>query len=139
MTGPRVDFETDADLYEHLVDIWQRSSLQLDRLCRANGIRYYHFLQPNQYVDGSKLLTADERSQAFTEDHPYRAGVEMGYPLLVRAGVDLSAQGVRFVDLTRVFIDEESTLYVDDCCHFNEAGNRLIAARVTHELLTDTN
>ena len=139
MTGPRVDFETDADLYEHLVGIWQRSSLQMDRLCKANGIRYYHFLQPNQYVEGSKALTADERAVAFTEDHPYREGVEIGYPLLSRAGAELRSQGVSFVDLTTVFADEIETLYVEDCCHFNEAGNRLVAARVTREILSRTN
>ena len=139
MTGPRVDFETDADLYVHLVGIWKRSSLQLDRLCRANGIRYFHFLQPNQYVEGSKLLTADEQALAFTEDHPYRAGVELGYPLLARAGAELRAEGVRFVDLTNVFADEPATLYVDDCCHFNELGNHLVAARVTRELLQSSN
>ena len=139
MTGPRVDFQTDEDLYEHLVGIWQRSSLQLDRLCKANGIRYYHFLQPNQYVDGSKPLTADERSRAFTEDHPYRKGVELGYPLLSRAGVQLRSDDVHFVDLTRIFVDETDTLYVDDCCHFNETGNALMAARVTRELLRSSN
>jgi hypothetical protein len=139
MTGPRVEFETDAELYEHLVGIWQRSSLQLDRLCKANGIRYYHFLQPNQYVAGSKTLTADEQSLAFTEDHPYREGVEIGYPLLSRAGAELRSQGVHFVDLTNVFADESETLYVDDCCHFNETGNRVVAARVTSELLNATN
>jgi hypothetical protein len=139
MTGPRVAFETDAELYEHLVEIWRRSSLQLDRLCKANGIRYYHFLQPNQYVEGSKELTADERTQAFNEDHPYREGVERGYPLLSRAGVELRTQGVKFVDLTAVFAEETETLYVDDCCHFNAVGNRVVAARVSRELLNAKN
>jgi len=138
MTGPRVDFSSDAELYDYLVDIWKQSSLQLNRLCEANGIRYYHFLQPNQYVEGSKALTAEERHQAFTEDHPYRAGVEEGYPRLVRAGVELREHGVRFVDLTRVFADETASLYVDDCCHFNETGNLLIADRVARELLGRT-
>jgi hypothetical protein len=135
MTGPRVEFSSDAELYDTLVDIWKQSSLQLDRLCKANGIRYYHFLQPNQYLEGSKVLTAAERERAFTEDHPYRAGVEQGYPRLVRAGAELREQGVRFFDLTRVFADETASLYVDDCCHFNETGNLLIADRVARELL----
>jgi len=39
---------TDDAVYEELADAWQRGSVQLDRMCGANGIRYFHFLQPNQ-------------------------------------------------------------------------------------------
>ena len=39
----------------------------MDRLCRANGIRYYHFFQPNQYVTGSKPMGKEEIARAVVE------------------------------------------------------------------------
>jgi len=60
----------DERVYEDLADLWARSSLELARLLEANGARYYHFLQPNQYAVGSKPLAASERADAVTADHP---------------------------------------------------------------------
>jgi hypothetical protein len=31
------------------------------RLAEANGARYLHFLQPNQYLEGSKPISDEER------------------------------------------------------------------------------
>ncbi len=134
-TGPRVNFATESDLYDHLASIWSRSSMQLDQLCRANSIRYYHFLQPNQYVPGTKPLSAEERRDAYREDQPYRAGAEKGYPRLAREGQRLIDAGVRFSDLSGAFVGRTETLYIDDCCHYNELGNRLLAERVAQTLL----
>ena len=64
-TGPPFPTDSESELYDFLVTLWKNSSIQLDRLCRAGGIDYYHFLQPNQYVDGTKVLTAEEREKAF--------------------------------------------------------------------------
>jgi hypothetical protein len=54
--GPAQEFASDADRFEHCAEIWTRSSLQLSHLCAANRVRYYHFLQPNQYFSGSKSM-----------------------------------------------------------------------------------
>ena len=137
-TGPRVSGFAEGDVYQHLAGIWQRSSLQLNRLCQANGIRYYHFLQPNQYVAGSKILNPYERGQAFDENHRYRPGVEKGYPLLIDKGQDLVRAGVRFVDLTRVFAETEETIYCDTCCHVNQRGDNILAAHVARAIIEDT-
>lgn len=136
-TGPRVSFQQEADLFGHLASIWSRSSLQMDQLCRANDIRYYHFLQPNQYAPNSKPLSGQERRDAFRNDHPYRNGAKKGYPLLVQEGKRLHQAGVRFVDLTGIFDDRAETLYIDDCCHFNEFGNELVAERVAVAMLSE--
>ena len=56
----------------------------LDRLCRGRGVSYYHFLQPNQYLAGSKPILEDEKQIAIVEGHPYGQGVARGYPLLIR-------------------------------------------------------
>ena len=114
-------------VYLELADLWARSSLQLARLVEANGARYYHFLQPNQYVAGSKPLAAVERAEAVIADHPYRRAVESGYPFLRRAGASLRNLGVEFADLCMAFSNHPEPIYIDSCCHVNERGNAILA------------
>src|SRR5262249_36522140 len=59
--GPGNMLPSKEATYDELVATWKRCSLQLHRLCQANGITYYHFLQPNQYVAGSKPMGSEER------------------------------------------------------------------------------
>jgi hypothetical protein len=109
------------------VEVWRRSSLQLQALCDANGIRYLHCLQPNQYDPDSKPLSGTERTDAIDAESPYREPIEKGYPLLRDAGRQLREAGVDFHDLSLAFADARATLYVDNCCHFNGEGNRILA------------
>jgi len=131
--GPEIAFASETEMLAHLAGLWQRSSRQLDHLARANGARYYHFLQPNQYVPGSKPMSSAERAGARIANHPYGRLVEAGYPMLQRAGRDLQAEGVRFVDLTGAFAGHTEPLYIDACCHVGERGNALVA-----DLIFDT-
>lgn len=120
--------------YRELVAMWSRSAELMAGICRARGIPYFHFLQPNQYVPGSKPMGEAERKVAFDPNHPYRPPVERGYPLLIEAGKGLAASGVRFHDLTRIFATMEEPLYFDGCCHVNTRGSQIlgreIAARI---------
>jgi hypothetical protein len=125
-TGPAFDQANDAYVFGEVVDLWERSSIQMSHLARANGIVYVHALQPNQYVEGSKPLSAEERATSFDPRHPYRRGAVVGYPLLIQAGQRLAARGVRFIDWTQVYATVEESLYVDSCCHVNELGNELL-------------
>jgi len=128
--GPRREFTDTDELYAELTSLWKECSIQLDRLCRANGIRYYHVLQPNQYVAGSKALTEEELEVGFRENGRYAAAVRTAYPRLVAAGAELTAAGVHFFDATSVFADIDETLYRDDCCHFNALGNDILGSAI---------
>jgi len=127
--GPPFDYR-DENLYAELAAAWARSSLQMHQLCAANGIEYYHFLQPNQYVPGSKPLHAEERRLAWSEKSLYRASVERGYPELIEQGKQLREQGVAYTDLTQMFEHNDSFLYHDVCCHLNVTGNQLLGAEI---------
>lgn len=127
--GPRSNLNND-DTDVELVAIWQRCSVQLDRLCRANGITYYHFLQPNQYVPGSKKMNDEERAAAFLDNHSMKGSVERCYPRLTRVGVDLKRQGIRFHDLTMLFAERKEPIYYDTCCHINAHGNEIMAGAI---------
>jgi len=130
-------FADGGNPYPQLAAAWARASLQMHQLCAARGIPYHHFLQPNQYVPGSKPLTLEERTRFTRDDHPYRQAVLDGYPELRKAGEELRRSGVAFHDLTGLFADEERTVYGDDCCHFNAYGNRRLAAAVAEALRDD--
>ena len=139
-SGPLVQGAQFEPLLRETIQLWAGSSRQMASSCRANGIRYFHFLQPNQYVEGSKPMGKVERRTAIA---PGRYGelAGHGYPMLIEAGRVLAREGVPFSDLTRVYESEERAVYVDTCCHFNELGYKILIAEMAkrmtqHELLS---
>lgn len=129
-SGPRFEEEGGDGSFEALAGVWKRSSREMRHLAEGAGARYFHFLQPNQYVEGSKILTGQERREAWREDHPYREGVVAGYPLLIAGGAELKAGGVGFHDLTGIFRSHAETLYEDDCCHVSREGYEIVAREI---------
>lgn len=121
----------DAGLMDLAGQSWKRCSQMMDALCRQYGIQYFHFLQPNQYVEGSKPLGKAERDVAYSEDAFYRPGVVQGYPGLRARGEELVAEGVAFHDMTMLFKDNPEPLYKDACCHFNPTGYGLLAEAIS--------
>ncbi|MEM7483227.1 MAG: hypothetical protein AAF481_18835 [Acidobacteriota bacterium] len=122
---------------EELVAFWERSSRLMAGLCDSQGIPYFHFLQPNQYPEGAKPLSSEERRVAYSENRPYRAVVQGGYQMLRDAGARLAADGIAFHDLSMLFADVRETLYIDDCCHLNQRGNELMAAAIVEILMRE--
>lgn len=129
VTGP-VSPVTDTAAYRSgQADLWMRSSLQVKALASAHGAPYLHFLQPNQYLPGSKPFGKAEASVALAEGpFCYRDAVEQGYPLLIDRGLRLRGYGVDFHDLTGLFREEQGDMYGDNCCHFTREGYQRIAA-----------
>jgi hypothetical protein len=133
--GPASTYDTPRQMYADLAAVWERASLQMARLAQSNGIRYFHFLQPNQYDLNSKPLTSEERRVAFNEHSPYKVHIEAGYDELRQAGRRLTAAGVSFHDLSRMFVGERRTIYADDCCHLNHEGYQLLARAIARTVL----
>jgi len=126
VTGPRTEFKDDDAMFAYLAGLWRRSSRVLHDVAAGDGIRYYHFLQPNQYVPGSKPMGPREKAEA-VRSQPYSRIVATAYPMLSNAGRALAAEGVRFTDLTAAFATHPEPLYVDACCHVNHQGNVIVA------------
>ncbi len=135
--GPRFVDRGDDALYDFLAFVWHESSFQMAALCEAKGIRYFHFLQPNQYVAGSKPMGEKEKRRAIQANHPYRQGAVKGYPYLRRYGRELLRRGVRFVDMTQIFAETETPLYSDACCHLTPEGYRLVLDEIEKTLLEE--
>ncbi|HZY86371.1 MAG TPA: hypothetical protein VFE78_16175 [Gemmataceae bacterium] len=133
--GPHNNFRNDKELMAEQVASWERCSLLLEKTCRAHGIAYHHVLQPNQYVPGSKPMGAEEKKVALWDELPGKPLIEEGYPLLREGGRRLAKRGVRFHDLSMAFAKHKETFYFDNCCHFNRAGNEVLARAVARAIL----
>lgn len=121
-----------------IADIWQRSSVAMKALSEDVGATYVHILQPNQYVEGSKDLTQEERATAYRRRSHWSRAVRRGYPHLQERAAQLRDRGVAFYDLTGIFQEEERTLYIDECCHVNKLGNQILGqatGRIIREAL----
>ncbi len=129
-TGPTVTDATYDDRLDESVATWCNASRQMALACEGNGIDYFHFLQPNQYVSDSKPIGPEEAKVALRRKHPYGRHVAAGYPKLRGVGSELIESGVRFHDLTGVFADHDEILYRDACCHVNRAGNEVLARAI---------
>lgn len=111
---------------EKLVSEWIRGSQLMAALARWRGARYLHVLQPNQYAS-RRSFSAQERKIAFNDASPYREHAAALYPLLRERGAALRQGGIEFRDATDVFVEVPEIVYADDCCHFNQRGNDLLA------------
>ena len=80
-----------------------------------------------------------EREVAIEPEHKYRPGVIDGYPRLRKAGRELTDAGVDFLALTLVFANTPEPIYIDDCCHYNPQGNRMLADAIADRLLESRN
>ncbi len=126
-SGPLEQYKDINEMHAAAAEVWYRCSLLINSLAKDKGFEYYHFLQPDQYLEGSKKLTPEEQRLAFNQKHIYRPSVQIGYPLLIAKGRELVGRGVNFFDATMVFAPVEETVYCDDCCHFNQRGNQIVA------------
>lgn len=135
MHGPAYHFLGKQALFRDLAAVWANSSEQMHALCSAKGIRYFHFLQPNQYVPNSKPMSARERMTATPKGSLWADPVVEGYPLLLKEGETLKGDGVNFVDLTGIFAGVTEPMYLDDCCHLNRNGYRMVADRIFKEVV----
>lgn len=130
-------YQQGRDYYPEAAAIWKRSSILLHDICEARGIRYFHFLQPNQYVKESKTMGEEERKIAINpnEKQNVRVGVERGYPELLEMEGDLLAAGVNFHDLRMIFKPVTETVYRDNSCHLNRAGSMIVGRRIATEII----
>jgi hypothetical protein len=102
----------------------------------GQGGFYFHFLQPNQYVPGSKPLTEHESEVVINPASRFRDPVETGYPYLRSMGKSLGNAGVWFEDLTAAFADIQQQIYIDKCCHLNSEGNAILAKAIATAIVT---
>lgn len=133
--GIPFDYDDEQEAYRYLALLWQRSSTLLSQLAKNNDAEYLHLFQPNQYLDGSKKLTEEEREKYYVPDDFFGPVYRAAYPHFRQQMDELLMADEWFVDASMVFKDEEQTVYSDGCCHFNERGLALLAEFVANEIV----
>jgi hypothetical protein len=118
--------------WQRKIEIWKKYTRLQNELEKRAGVTAYFFLQPNQYLRGSKPLSAEERATSINPEFADRGDAEM--KLLRAAAQDMRAHGLAVVDLTGIYRDIEPTVYRDACCHLNELGNQIMAEGILSAL-----
>ena len=145
VTGPVENISSEAGYLQKLMEVWINSSVQMSRVAIGADARYFHFLQPNQYVTDSKPMGEEEKAVALADMSAdllflqYRNVAEKHFHELIAAGSEFERLGVNFTDLTKIFSDIEEPIYTDQCCHFNQQGNELMALRVAQQIADSFN
>ncbi|MEO1367457.1 MAG: hypothetical protein AAFX50_09790 [Acidobacteriota bacterium] len=112
------------------VAVWRRSSALLADAQRDAGGAYLHFIQPNQYVETARLWSDAERAVAFSEASVFADFIRDDYGRLLAEVDGLRAAGVETTSLVELFDEIPGPVYKDDCCHYNELGQRVLAGAV---------
>ena len=100
----------------------------MNQLLELSGVPYFHVLQPNQYYT-TRVFTDEAKKIAFNDGSPFKPGAQRGYPLLEKA-LEPGA-----LNALHIFDKVPDPVYVDDCCHYTVAGNRLLADFVANAVL----
>ncbi|GHA08677.1 hypothetical protein GCM10008090_18180 [Arenicella chitinivorans] len=135
--GPDMTLNTPDEMANYAADLWLNSSLAMRDLAEGNGARYYHFLQPNQYIEGAKPLNPEERKIAILDYGGYGNAYKQLFPALLERVTSLKDRGVHFYDLTYMFSDIPDTLYIDNCCHLNPKGYDMVARKLMTTISDD--
>src|SRR5262245_31654084 len=128
---PKVRPRSGSAVYEDIAVNWRNASVLMQQLLAARGIAYVHVLQPNQYYS-TRAFTTAEKTTAVNAGSPFKEGAANGYPYLEKALEPGALNAVHIFDTVR------ESVYVDDCCHYTSAGNRLLADFIAKAVLADT-
>lgn len=127
--------KSNAANFTQMAQLWATASIQMKQLIETQGGRYFQFLQPNQYLTTQRTFTPEEQNTAIRANHPYTSGVKQGYPELLQQSDRLQQNGVNFFNAITVLDAEPSTVYIDDCCHYNRLGRRIFANYIAESIV----
>lgn len=125
----------DAAAYDKMASLWYESSIGMNQILSSRNIKYFHFIQPNQYYPTKRTFTAQEKETAISKDSPYIEGVTKGYPALLSKVDDLQKAGVNVFSAVNILDNTKETVYKDACCHYNSVGEELLANYISSSII----
>jgi len=133
---PKADsvFE-DAAAFDKMASIWSQSSIGMNQILSSRKIKYFHFIQPNQYYPTKRAFTAREKEIAIDQKSPYIEGVKKGYPMLLSKVDDLQKARVNVFNAVNILDNTKETVYKDACCHYNSVGEEVLANYVSSSII----
>lgn len=136
--GPSTQYSSRVARTTAQCNMWLAGSRQIQRLCKSMGARFLLCLQPNLHDSKGKVMTEDEKIIAM-RGSIYQEWVLKNYEHFANAGTGLKSEGIAFSDLRTLYDDVSSTVYRDECCHFNQNGNDLLATRIATLIAAELN
>ena len=133
--NPNNSVKTDSVAFEEMAQNWAKSSIFMNKVLSASNVRYFHVLQPNQYYQTKRVFGDAEKQIAFNKETPYAKAVELGYPALFKKFQNLEKNNIGIVNAVRVFDKTKEAVYVDSCCHYNQAGEVIFSDYVGSSIL----
>lgn len=126
----------DEALYQKAAAIWVNSSIAMNSMLATRHVPYVHFIQPNQYYSTARKFSEQERTIAFTQngESEYRDSISRGYPILLTRISDLKNAKVAIFSAVNIFDNIPEPVYFDDCCHYNDAGNEILARFMSNQI-----
>jgi hypothetical protein len=125
----------DAAAFDKMASMWYQSSIGMNQILSSRNIKYFHFIQPNQYYPTKRAFTAKENEIAIDQKSPYIEGVKKGYPVLLSKVDDLQKAGVNVFSAVNILDNTKETVYKDACCHYNSVGEDLLANYVSSSII----
>jgi len=126
----------DPEALESIGNLWFNSSLGMNGVLAARKIPYFEFIQPNQYYSTNRQFSTDEKQIAFDEKSQYQEGTIKGYPKLLARVSNLQAAGVKVFSGVNVFDETSDIVYRDNCCHYNDLGNEILARYIGKSIVS---
>ena len=125
----------DSVAFEEMALNWAKSSIFMHKVLSASNVPYFHVLQPNQYYQTKRVFGDAEKRIAFNNDTPYDQSVEIGYPALLSKFPNLQKNQINILNGVKVFDKTKDIVYVDSCCHYNQAGEVVFSNYVGRSIL----
>lgn len=127
--GPATPYSSSDGRRNAQIEMWLAGTRQIQRLCKGTNARLLLCLQPNLH-DNNRTKMTDEEQQLIRGSSVYQRWVSENYAHFAAAGVRLRSEGISFHDLRDLYDEVPSSVYRDECCHFNQNGNDLLARRL---------
>lgn len=133
--GPDITYNNDSVFFKDMAKKWQNASLQMNVICKANNIEFHHFIQPNQYIEGSKILSEVELEKYISSVDSGTVGyaAKIGFPYIMKHGKEIE-DSINIHSLVYLFKNTKETVYRDPWCHLNELGNKLMAIEIAKKV-----
>ncbi|MEG4273487.1 MULTISPECIES: hypothetical protein [unclassified Microcoleus] len=125
----------DSVAFQEMALNWAKSSIFMNKVLSASNVPYFHVLQPNQYYETKRVFGEAEKQIAFNKDTPYAKAVQIGYPALFKKIPNLEKNNINLVNAVNVFDKTKDAVYVDSCCHYNQAGEVVFSNYVGRSIL----
>ena len=125
----------DSAAFEQMAWNWAKSSIFMHKILSASNVPYFQVLQPNQYYQTKRVFGEAEKRIAFNKETPYAKAVELGYPAILGKFPNLQKNNINILNGVKVFDKIKDAVYVDSCCHYNQAGEVIFSNYVGSSIL----